>query len=117
MTIGIGRLDGRDIAVRSVTPSESRLDASLIDLTVAAEARQLAGAVEMRLLQDGRVVARRNVDPGPGGAIRTLFTVAPGRQAPTLYTVDVSPKYGELTEANNHASVLVPPPGSQACVS
>lgn len=111
VTIGIGRLDGRDIAVRSVTPSESRLDASLIDLTVAAEARQLAGAVEMRLLQDGRVVARRNVDPGPGGAIRTLFTVAPGRQAPTLYTVDVSPKDGELTEANNHASVLVPPPG------
>ena len=42
VTIGIGRTDGRDIAVRSVTASESRLDASLVDLTVAAESRQLA---------------------------------------------------------------------------
>ncbi len=111
VTIGIGRTDGRDIAVRSVTPSESRLDATLVDLTVAAESRQLAGPVDMRLLQDGRVVARRSIDPGPGGAIRALFTVAPGRQAPTLYTVNVSPKDGELTEANNQVSVLVPPPG------
>jgi hypothetical protein len=111
VTIGIGRDDGRDLAVRSVTPSESRLDASLVDLTVAAEARQIDGAVEMRLLQDGRVVERRSVVPGSGGAMRALFTVAPGRQAPTLFTVDVSPKDGELTDANNHASVLVPPPG------
>jgi uncharacterized membrane protein len=111
VTVGIGRTDGRDIAVRSVTASESRLDASLVDLTVAAESRQLDGPVEMRLLQDGRIVARRSVDPGPGGAIRALFTVAPGRQAPTVYTVDLSPKDGELTEANNHVSVLVPPPG------
>jgi uncharacterized membrane protein len=111
VTVGIGRTDGRDIAVRSVTASESRLDASLVDLTVAAESRQLDGPVEMRLLQDGRIVARRSIVPGPGGAIRALFTVAPGRQAPTLFTVDVSPKDGELTEANNHVSVLVPPPG------
>ncbi len=111
VTIGIGRTDGRDIAVRNVTGSESRLDATLVDLTVAAESRQLAGPVEMRLLQDGRVVAHRSVDPGPGGAIRALFTVAPGRQAPTRFTVDVSPKDGELTEANNQVSVLVAPPG------
>jgi uncharacterized membrane protein len=111
VTVGIGRTDGRDIAVRSVTASESRLDASLVDLTVAAESRHLDGPVEMRLRQDGRIVARRSIDPGPGGAIRALFTVAPGRQAPTLFTVDVSPKDGELTEANNHVSVLVPPPG------
>ena len=40
----------------------------------------------------GEIVARRSVDPGPGGAIRALFTVAPGRQAPTLFTVDVVAK-------------------------
>jgi uncharacterized membrane protein len=111
VTIGIGRTDTRDVVVRSVTSSESRLDASLVDLTVAADSRQLQGPVDMRLLQDGRVVARRSLEPGPGGAMRTLFTVAPGRQAPTLFTVDVSPKDGELTDGNNRVSVLVPPPG------
>jgi uncharacterized membrane protein len=112
VAIGIGRPDASDIAVGSVAAGESRMDASLVDLTVAVQARGLPAPFALRLLQNGRVVERRTLTPPPGGGpLRATFTVAPDRGAPTVFSVDVPPEDGELTPGNNRASVLVPPPG------
>lgn len=112
VTVGVGRADASDLAVRAVTTSESRLDASLVDLTVTAESRGLTRPFDLRLLQNGRVVERRRLVPTEGGGpLAATFTVAPDRQAPTLYTVNIPQDPAELTPANNQRSVLVPPPG------
>jgi uncharacterized membrane protein len=112
VAIGIGRADAADIAIRSVAAGESSLDASLVDLVVGLDARGLPKPFDLRLLQNGRVVERRTLTPaGNGGPLRATFTVAPDRGSPTVYTLDVPAEDGELTAGNNHASVLVPPPG------
>ena len=112
VAIGIGRADAADIAIRSVATGESSLDASLVDLVVGLEARGLPKPFDLRLLQNGRVVERRTLTPASGGGpLRATFTVAPDRGSPTIYTLDVPAEDAELTAGNNHASVLVPPPG------
>ena len=111
VAIGIGGADAPDIAVRSVTPGQSSLDASLVDLTVALDAHGVTAPFDVRLLQDGRLVERRTVAPAGGAPLRERFTVVPDRAAPTVYTVDVPAAATELTPANNRASVLVDPPG------
>jgi uncharacterized membrane protein len=112
IAIGVGSADAPDLAVRTVTTGEPRLDASLVDLTVTAESRGLSGPFDLRLLQNGRVVERRTLTPRPeGGPLRETFTVAPDRDAPTVFTLDIPRTEGELTAGNNRMSVLVPPPG------
>ncbi len=112
IAVGVGRADAPDLAVRSVTTGESRLDASLVDLTVTAEARGLTAPFDVRLLQNGRVVDRRTLTPAAdGGPLQETFTVAPDREAPTVFTLDIPAVAGELTPGNNRVSVLVPPPG------
>ena len=112
VTIGVGRADAPDIAVHSVATSESSLDASLVDVIVTVTSRGMTRPFDLRLLQNGRVVDRRTLDAGAkDGAQSAMFTVAPDRQSPTQYTVDVPADQSELTSGNNRLSVLVAPPG------
>ena len=91
---------------------QSSYDASLVDITATLTSRGLSGAFDVRLLQNGQVVERRTVSPaGDGAPVRVAFTVAPDRNAPTIYTVDVPAAPSELTADNNQARVLVSPPG------
>jgi len=112
VAVGLGRTDGADREVVALATGQSSLDASLVDLTATLAARHLPGSFDVRLLQNGQVVERRSVTPASDGApMRVVFTVAPDRSAPTVYTIDVPAADAELTPANNQARALVPPPG------
>ena len=112
IAIGLGRTDGADREVVALATGQSSLDASLVDLTATLSARHLPGGFDVRLLQNGQVVERRAVTPASDGApMRVVFTVAPDRNAPTVYTIDIPATEAELTPANNQARAMVPPPG------
>ena len=110
VAVGIGSADTPDVAVRSVATSESRLDLSLVDVTVTVDAAGITQPFDLRLLQNGRVIDRRTLPPNAATqAVR--FTVAPDRDSPTVFTADVPTVPGELTPGNNRRSALVAPPG------
>ncbi len=103
---------GRDREVVSVTAAEAVLDDSRIDLAVSAVSHgEGASAIELRLLENGRLIDVRRVTPaGEGTPVHALFTVAPAPGAPTVYTVEMPPDAGERVPENNRRSVLVGPP-------
>jgi uncharacterized membrane protein len=110
VAVGVGSAGVPDVAVRSVATSESRLDLSLVDVTVTVDATGVTQPFDLRLLQNGRVIDRRTLTPN-GAAQTARFTVAPDRDSPTVFTADVPAISGELTAGNNRRSVLVAPPG------
>jgi uncharacterized membrane protein len=117
IAVGIGRTEGADREVVALATGQSTLDASLVDLTATLAARNLPGSFDVRLLQNGQVVERRSMTPASDGApVRVGFTVAPDRNAPTVYTVDIPAAEAEVTSQNNQARVLVPPPGRRRLV-
>ena len=68
--------------------------------------------LEVRLLEEDRVIDVRTLTPPAGGGLlRTVFRVSPRRDRPTVYTVEIPAIPGELTPANNAVRVLAPPPG------
>ena len=113
VTIGIGRADAFDREIRSVTAGPSVLDGSLIDLTVTAVSHGAGSrTLPLRLLGNGRVLDLRTVTAAAEGApVQHVFTVAPGRAAPSRFRIEVDGEEGELTLDNNRIDVLVPPPG------
>jgi uncharacterized membrane protein len=116
IALGVGRRDGADREVVTLASGQSSFDASLVDITATLTSRGLSGAFDVRLLQNGQVVERRTVSPADGAPVRVAFTVAPDRNAPTIYTVDVPAAASELTADNNQARVLVSPPGRKRLV-
>lgn len=98
--------------VAGVTVAEQVLDGSRVDLAVSAVAHGGGGApLELRLLENGRVIDVRRVTPaGDGVPVRTVFHVSPAAGAPTIYTVETPAVSGELVPENNQRSVLVQPP-------
>lgn len=112
LAIGLGSIGARDREIVALSSGQSALDASLVDLTATIASRGITGPFTVRLLQNGQVVGRRTVTPAAAGApARVVFTVAPDRVAPTLYTVEIPEADGEAAAGNNRAQVLVPPPG------
>ncbi len=112
LAVGVGRVDARDREIAALSTGQSSLDASLVDLTATIASRDLSGPFVVRLMHNGQVVDRRSITPAADGApARVVFTVAPDRTVPTVYTVDLPDADGELTAANNRARALVPPPG------
>lgn len=109
VAVGVGSADAPDLAVRSVATSESRLDLSLVDVTVTVDAIGITQPFDLRLLQNGRVIDRRTLAPG-AATEPVRFTVAPDRDSPTVFTADIPAIAGELTSGNNKRSVLVAPP-------
>ena len=111
--IGVGsRTVGRDREVLSVTAAEAVLDESRVDLAVSAVTHGHGVApLELRLLENGRVVEVRRATPAADGTpVREIFHVSPGRGAPSVYTVEIPAATGELVPENNARSTLVQPP-------
>ena len=109
---GVGSLDaGGDREVLSVTAAETVLDGSRVDLDVSALASgRTEGAVELRLLENGRPREVRHVRVAGGGPIREIFHVSPPAGVATVYTIEIPVAAGELVPENNSRSVLVQPP-------
>jgi uncharacterized membrane protein len=111
--VAVGSADvGRDREVLSVTAAEAVLDESRVDLAVSAVSHgERSGAIELRLLENGRPIEVRRAMPAADGApVREVFQVAPAPGAPVVYTVEIPPASGELVPENNARSVLVQPP-------
>jgi uncharacterized membrane protein len=112
--IGIGpRSSLRDREVVGVTAAESVLSDATVDLAVSAVAHGYGGApIELRLLENGRAIDLRRVKPAADGApVSETFRVAPNRDVPTVYTVEIPGAADELVSDNNARSVLVPAAG------
>jgi uncharacterized membrane protein len=111
--IGVGSTNiARDREVLSVTVAEAVLDDSRVDLAVSAIAHGYGTApIELRLLENGRPIdVRRSAPAADGTPVREVFHLAPGKGAPTVYTVEIPATGGELVAENNVRSVLVQPP-------
>ena len=111
--LGVGSpTAGRDREILSVTAAEAILDDSRVDLAVSAVSHGLGNApIELRLLENGRPVDVRRVTPAAEGSpVREVFQVSPGKQAPTVYTVETPVAAGEIVPENNARSTLVQPP-------
>jgi uncharacterized membrane protein len=111
MAIG-SRTPGRDREVLSVTAAEAVLDDSRTDLAVSAVSHGYGVApIELRLLENGRVIdVRRSTPAAEGTPVREVFHVAPGRGAAAVYTVEIPAAADELVPENNIRSVLVQTP-------
>jgi uncharacterized membrane protein len=112
-TIGLGAPTvARDREITSVTAADSVQPDALVDVAVSAVSHGYGRtAYDLRLLDNGRVVDLRRVTPaGDGVPVSTTFRVAPNRDAPAVYTIEVPSSSDELVVENNARSVLVPPP-------
>jgi uncharacterized membrane protein len=111
--LGVGSSTAlKDREVLSVTAAEAVLDDSRVDLAVSAVSHGFGvSPIELRLLENGKVIDARRVTPaGDGAPVREVFQVSPGRGAPAVYTVQTPTLSGEIAPENNARSVLVQPP-------
>ena len=112
--MGIGpRSAARDREVVSVTAADSVLSDAMVDLAVSAVAHGYGAApIELRLLENGRAIDHRRVTPAAAGApVSETFRVAPNRDVPTVYRVEIPGGADEPVVENNARSVLVPAAG------
>lgn len=111
--VGVGAAGGAvDREIRDVTVSDVSVVDSLADVTASVVSHGARETVDVRLLENGRPLAVRQVRlPGASQQVRERFHVSPSRTAATLYTVEVAEAPGELTAGNNRSSVFVPAPG------
>ena len=110
VTVGMGEPVTMDREVRALTAVPSVLDGSMVDLAVTTVLRGDTSPVRLRLLQNNRVIELRELTPAGGSPVQHVFTVAPDRNAPTVYRVELEEGARELTLGNNRMDVLVPPP-------
>src|SRR5687767_3689252 len=116
--IGIGAPQvASDLEVLDVSAGEMAVTDSSVDISVAAVNRGGAGAFDVRVLENGRPLDLRRVVPAAdGGPVRAVFTVAPSRDAATLYTIEIPSAPGERVLENNKRAVLVEPAGRRRMV-
>lgn len=109
--IGVGSTHpGRDREVVSVTAADPVLSDALVDVSASVVSRGFArDPVTVRLLENGREIDARRVAPAADGVpVREVFRVAPKRNAPTVYTIEIPVASDEIVPENNTRSVLVP---------
>jgi hypothetical protein len=90
--VGIGpRSAARDRELVSVTAADSVLSDAMVDLAVSAVAHGYGAApIELRLLENGRAIDHKRVTPAADGApVSETFRVAPNRDVPTVYRVEI----------------------------
>jgi uncharacterized membrane protein len=110
--IGVGSpAVARDREVLSVTAAESVLSDAVVDVAASAVSHGFGRApIELRLLENGRVIdVRRPAPAADGMPVREVFHVSPNRDVPTVYTVAAAASPDELVPENNARSALVPP--------
>jgi uncharacterized membrane protein len=109
--LGIGpKTSPRDREIVSVTAAESVLSDAVIDVAVSAVSHGYGTSpIELRLLENGRVIDVRRATPAADGVpVSQTFRVSPNRDVPTVYTVEVPAAGDEVVAENNARSVLVP---------
>ena len=112
--IGIGpRTAARDREIVSITAADSVLSDAMVDIAVSAVSHGFgASPIELRLLENGRAIDHRRVTPAADGApISETFRVAPNREVPTVYTVEIPAATNEPVAENNARSTLIPAAG------
>ena len=112
--VGVGALrPHRDREVASLTAGEATVTGSVVDLSASVVSHGFEQTpMEVRLLEDGRLLqVRRVTPPADGSPVRLVFPVSPKTDVATVYTVEVPADEGELVAENNRGSVLVRPPG------
>ena len=112
--VGIGRPTiGRDREVLTVTAGAPALADAIVDVSASVVSHGFDGEpIEVRLLEDGRLVQVDRVTPATtGGPVPVVFQVSPKQDVATVYTVNVPSHDSELTSENNSQRVLVPPSG------
>ncbi|HET7697407.1 MAG TPA: glutamine amidotransferase [Vicinamibacterales bacterium] len=112
--IGLGpRAAARDREIVSVTAADSVLSDAMVDIAVSAVSHGFGAApLELRLLENGRAIDHRRVTPAADGApVSEVFRVAPDRDVPTVYTVEIPAAADEPVAENNARSTLVPAAG------
>jgi uncharacterized membrane protein len=102
----------RDREVLGLTLGDPSVTDSIVDLTAHVVSHGYGtDAFDVRLLEDGRPADVRRVRPATDGSpVRAAFRVSPRRGRPTVYTVEITPEPGEVTDGNNRASIVAPPP-------
>ncbi|MPY86397.1 MAG: hypothetical protein GEU99_00570 [Luteitalea sp.] len=110
--LGATRVE-RDREVTAVSVGEARVEGSIVELSATVVSHGFGTTpVAVRVLENGRPIqVRRVAPPGDGAPTTERFRVSPPRDRPTVYTVEVPTAEGEITNANNRRSVLVPPAG------
>src|SRR5919106_5351084 len=116
--IGIGAPRvASDLEVLDVSAGEMAVADSSVDISVSAVNRGGAAPFDLRVLENGRPLDLRRVVPAAdGGPVRAVFTVAPSRDAATVYTVEIPSAPGERVLENNKRAVLVEPAGRRHVV-
>lgn len=100
---------GIDREVVSIAIDEEAPRGALLDLSVSIAARGSAAPFMARVLENGRLVHSRRVEPAREGPVRLTVPVAPPADVDAVYTVDVDAHPDERIVANNRRSVLVRP--------
>ena len=99
-----------DREVVSLSVDEEAQLQSLIDLSIVVAARGTRDPFTLRVLENGRAVHSRRVEPSSAaGPIRFVVPVAPPRDAPAVYSVEVDEHPEERVRTNNRRAVLVRP--------
>ncbi len=109
--LGAANVPG-DQEVLSVTAAEAVLDDARVDIGVAAVSHSgERGAIDLRLLENGRVIQTARVNASaPDTPVRHVFRASPPAGSPTVYTVEIPTGAGDPVPENNTRSVLVPGP-------
>jgi uncharacterized membrane protein len=97
-----------DREVLDVSAGEMAVADSSVDISVMAVNRGSAAAFDLRLLENGRPIDLKRVDASEG-PVRAVFTVAPPRETPAVYTVEIPAAPNERVLENNRRAVLVEP--------
>jgi uncharacterized membrane protein len=110
--LGMGALRiARDREVVGVSVGDPAISDSSVDLDATIVAHGFgAKPVELRVLENGRAVHVRHITPTDDVPWRERFRVSPRQDAATVYSVELQPDPGELTDENNKYQVLVRPP-------
>ena len=102
-----------DLEVADLNAANPTMSGSVVDVEVSVVGYGHEDSpVEVRLLEDGRLLqVRRVLLAGDGVPLLTVFQVSPKREGPTMYTVQIPINPDETVTENNTRSVLVTPPG------
>ena len=93
--------------VSLVVDDEAQL-LSLIDLSIVVAARGTSDPFTVRVLENGRAVHSRRIEPSRGGGpIRMVVPVAPPREGAAVYSVEADEHPEETVRTNNRRAVLV----------
>lgn len=106
-----------DREVVSVVADEEAQLQSLIELAISVASRGAREPFMLRVLENGRAVHSRRVEPARNDApVRLRVPIAPPREGDAIYTVEIDAHPDERVVDNNRRSVIVRPAARRRAV-